>query len=138
MKGEVGYIQITGFEEVTVHQFEEAYEGLKAQGMKGLVIDVRSNPGGLLTSVLEIGRMILPEGLIVYMEDKNGKRDEYTCDGENQIDIPLAVLVNGNSASASEILLVEPEYPMSVIAFSEKEAAKAIAAACRAIILLGT
>lgn len=104
MKGEVGYIQITGFEEVTVHQFEEAYEGLKAQGMKGLVIDVRSNPGGLLTSVLEIGRMILPEGLIVYMEDKNGKRDEYTCDGENQIDIPLAVLVNGNSASASEIL----------------------------------
>ena len=104
MKGEIGYIQITGFEEVTVHQFEEAYEELNNQGMKGLIIDVRSNPGGLLTSVLEISRKILPKGLIVYMEDRNGRRDEYTCDGENEIDIPLAVLVNGNSASASEIL----------------------------------
>lgn len=104
MKGEIGYIQITGFEEVTVHQFSEAYEGLKKQGMKGLIIDLRSNPGGLLTSVLDIGRMILPKGLIVYMEDKYGKRDEYSCDGKNEIDIPLVVLVNGNSASASEIL----------------------------------
>ena len=48
--------------------------------------------------------MILPKGLIVYMEDRNGRRDEYTCDGENEIEIPLVVLVNGNSASASEIL----------------------------------
>lgn len=104
MKGEIGYIQITGFEEVTVHQFEEAYEDLQEQGMKGLIIDVRSNPGGLLTSVLEICRQILPKGLIVYTEDKYGQKEEYTCDGKNEIDIPLVVLINENSASASEIL----------------------------------
>lgn len=104
MKGEIGYIQITGFEEVTVHQFTEAYEDLQKQGMKGLIIDVRSNPGGLLTSVLDISRQILPKGLIVYTEDKYGQREEYTCDGKNEIDIPLVVLINGNSASASEIL----------------------------------
>lgn len=104
MKGEIGYIQITGFEEVTVHQFEEAYEDLQKQGMKGLIIDVRSNPGGLLTSVLDISRQILPKGLIVYTEDKYGHKEEYTCDGKNEIDIPLVVLINGNSASASEIL----------------------------------
>ncbi len=104
MMGEVGYIQITGFDEVTVHQFEEAYEELQNQGMKGLVIDVRSNPGGLLTTVLDICREILPKGKIVYMEDKYGERTEYTCDGKNEIEIPLVVLVNENSASASEIL----------------------------------
>ena len=104
MKGEIGYIQITSFDDVTVHQFEEAYAELKAQGMKGMIIDVRSNPGGLLTSVLDISRQILPKGLIVYTEDKYGQKNEYTCDGKNQIDIPLVVLINGNSASASEIL----------------------------------
>lgn len=104
MKGEIGYVQITSFDDVTVHQFEEAYADLKVQGMKGMIIDVRSNPGGLLTSVLDISRQILPKGLIVYTEDKYGQKNEYTCDGENQIDIPLVVLINGNSASASEIL----------------------------------
>lgn len=104
MKDEIGYIRITGFEEVTVHQFQEAYEELKNQGMKGLIIDVRSNPGGLLTSVLDIARQILPEGIIVYTEDKYGQKQEYTCDGKNEIDIPLVVLTNQNSASASEIL----------------------------------
>lgn len=104
MKGEIGYIQITEFGEVTVDQFNKAYEDLESQGMKGLVLDLRSNPGGLLTSVVDIARQILPEGLIVYTEDKYGQREEFTCDGKNAIDIPLAVLINGNSASASEIL----------------------------------
>lgn len=104
MKGDIGYLQITSFDDVTVHQFTDAYDELKKQGMKGLIIDVRSNPGGLLTSVLEISRQILPKGLIVYTEDKYGQKNEYTCDGKNEIDIPLVVLINGNSASASEIL----------------------------------
>ena len=104
MKGDIGYIQITNFDEVTVHQFEEAYKALEDAGMKGLIIDVRSNPGGLLTSVLEISRQILPKGLIVYTEDKYGQKNEYSCDGKNEIDIPLVVLINENSASASEIL----------------------------------
>ena len=104
MMGEVGYLQITSFDEVTVHQFQDAYTALEQEGMKGLIIDVRSNPGGMLTTVLDICREILPKGLIVYTEDKYGERNEYTCDGKNEIDIPLVVLINGNSASASEIL----------------------------------
>ncbi len=100
----MAYIQITQFEDVTVKQFEEKYAQARADGMKGLLIDLRSNPGGTLGSVVEIGRQLLPEGMIVYMEDKNGHRDEYTCDGKNLIDVPLVVLVNENSASAAEIL----------------------------------
>lgn len=98
-----GYIQITEFKGVTVEQYEEVFADLKEQGMERLVVDLRDNPGGLLNVVSDILRDILPEGLIVYTEDKNGNRSEETCDGKNPLDMPLAVLVNGNSASASEI-----------------------------------
>ena len=98
-----GYIQITEFKGVTVEQYEEVFADLKEQGMERLVVDLRDNPGGLLNVVCDILRDILPEGLIVYKEDKNGNRSEETCDGKNPLDMPLAVLVNGNSASASEI-----------------------------------
>ncbi len=98
-----GYIQITEFKGVTVEQYEEVFADLKEQGMERLVVDLRDNPGGLLNVVCNILRDILPEGLIVYTEDKNGNRSEETCDGKNPLDMPLAVLVNGNSASASEI-----------------------------------
>ncbi len=98
-----GYIQITEFKGVTVEQYEEVFAELKEQGMERLVVDLRDNPGGLLNVVCDILRDILPEGLIVYTEDKNGNRSEETCDGKNPLDMPLAVLVNGNSASASEI-----------------------------------
>ena len=100
----MAYIQILEFDIVTTSQFENAYEQAKKDGMKGLIIDLRSNPGGNLSTVCEIARMILPKGLIVYTEDKYGKREEYTCDGSHQIDVPLVVLTNGHSASASEIL----------------------------------
>ena len=99
----IGYIQITEFKGVTTEQYEEVFADLKDQGMKKLVVDLRDNPGGLLNIVCDILRDILPEGLIVYTEDKNGNRSEETCDGKNPLDMPLAVLVNGNSASASEI-----------------------------------
>ena len=98
-----GYIQITEFKGVTVEQYEEVFADLKEQGMERLVVDLRNNPGGLLNVVCDILRDILPEGLIVYTEDKNGNRSEETCDDKNPLDMPLAVLVNGNSASASEI-----------------------------------
>ena len=98
-----GYIQITEFKGVTVEQYEAVFADLKEQGMERLVVDLRDNPGGLLNVVCDILRDILPEGLIVYTEDKNGNRSEETCDGKNLLDMPLAVLVNGNSASASEI-----------------------------------
>lgn len=98
-----GYIQITQFTGVTPQQYKDTFAELKDKGMERLVIDLRDNPGGLLTSVCDILREILPEGLIVYTEDKYGNRKEETCDGKNKLDMPLAVLVNENSASASEI-----------------------------------
>ena len=98
-----GYIQITQFTGVTLQQYKDMFAELKDKGMERLVIDLRDNPGGLLTSVCDILREILPEGLIVYTEDKYGNREEENCDGKHQLDMPLAVLVNENSASASEI-----------------------------------
>lgn len=100
----IGYLQITEFDEVTVDQYTEAMAELNGHGIKGLILDLRSNPGGDLDAVVEIARKILPEGLILYTEDKEGNRKEYTCDGNRELEIPLVVLVNGYSASASEIL----------------------------------
>lgn len=100
-----GYIQITQFTGVTPQQYKDMFAELKDKGMERLVIDLRDNPGGLLTSVCDILREILPEGLIVYTEDKYGNREEENCDGKHQLDMPLAVLVNENSASASEIFV---------------------------------
>lgn len=98
------YIQITEFDTVTTDQFADALATVRGQGMQGLIIDLRANPGGQLTTVVDIARMLLPEGLILYTEDKDGNREEYTCDGTHALDVPLVVLVDGNSASASEIL----------------------------------
>ncbi|WP_312059215.1 S41 family peptidase, partial [Anaerotignum sp.] len=83
-------------------QFMAALKELQAQGMKGLVLDLRNNPGGLVRSVYLIGDELLPKGVMVYTEDKEGKREELICD-DKYLDIPMVVLVNGNSASASEI-----------------------------------
>ena len=100
---ETGYIRISEFSEVTSNQYKKAFEDLQDKGMKKLVVDLRNNPGGLLNAVCDVLRQILPEGLIVYTEDKNGKKEEEKCDGKNELNMPLAVLVNGSSASASEI-----------------------------------
>ena len=100
----VGYIRITEFDDVTLDQFTEALAVIQGSDAKGLILDLRSNPGGSMPVVVDIARMILPKGLIVYTEDKNGNREEYSCDGKNELNIPLVVLINGNSASASEIL----------------------------------
>lgn len=102
--GGVAYIQITEFDDVTINQFAEALKNAREQGMKGLIIDLRANPGGSLNAVVEIAKQILPKGLIVYTEDRNGNRTEYSCDGKKELEVPLVVLVDGNSASASEIL----------------------------------
>lgn len=100
----MAYIQITEFDEVTVDQFAEAMAEARASEMEGLIIDVRANPGGSLDAVVKICQMLLPEGMIVYTEDKYGSRNEYTCNGKREFDLPLVLLIDGNSASASEIL----------------------------------
>ena len=99
----IGYLQITEFDDVTVGQFTENLEQLREQGMKGLIIDLRGNPGGSVTSVCSVADHLLPDGLIFYMEDKDGNRTEYNCEGVD-FGLPLVVLVNEYSASAAEIL----------------------------------
>lgn len=99
----IGYIQISQFDDVTTKQFEEAVTALETQGMKGLIIDVRANPGGVLSVVVEIVGRIVPDGLVVYTEDADGNRKEYNNTDGKEINIPIAVLVDENSASASEI-----------------------------------
>ena len=99
----IGYLSISQFEEATTKQFKAAVEDLQSQGMKGLVIDIRNNPGGLLDTVVGMLKYMLPDGLIVYTEDKQGNRKEYKGQDNDEFNLPLAVIVNGNSASASEI-----------------------------------
>ena len=103
MENSIGYIQISQFDEVTTEQFKEALTDLNNQGLKGLIVDIRSNPGGLLNVVVDIVDEIIPKGLIVYTDDVNGNRKEYNGSSDNEITVPMAVLVDGNSASAAEI-----------------------------------
>lgn len=100
----IGYLRIREFDGVTVDQYTEAMAVLKEEGIEGLILDLRSNPGGDLTAVVDIARQIIPAGLVVYTEDKAGNRKEYTCDGTHELQLPLVVLINEYSASASEIL----------------------------------
>lgn len=103
LDNQIGYIQISEFEQVTAEQFAAAVDDLEAQGMKRLIFDLRDNGGGLLDSVCDILDRVLPKELLVYTEDKNGNREEEWAKDDDRIDVPMAVLVNGNTASASEI-----------------------------------
>lgn len=128
MEQQIGYIQVIKFDNVTTEQFIKAVSGLEMQGMKALVIDLRNNPGGVLETAVEMAAYILPEnlmgGVIVSTADKNGVGKRYYCkDGQilegpngksggddifintddHQLDIPIVVLQNGYSASASEV-----------------------------------
>lgn len=102
-EGQIGYIRVSEFDEVTLEQFREAKAALESQGMASMLIDLRGNPGGNLSTVCDMLREILPEGLIVYTEERDGERTDYKCDGKTPWEKPLAVLINGASASASEI-----------------------------------
>jgi carboxyl-terminal processing protease len=103
LDGKIGYITISEFDEVTAQQFRDAIAELDKQGQKGLIIDIRNNPGGLLNTVSDMLDRMLPKGLIVYTKDKYGNREEKKSDGKEEFSKPLAVIINGRSASASEI-----------------------------------
>lgn len=99
----IGYIQIAEFGDGTAKEFAEHYKDLREKNVKGLILDLRDNTGGVYEEVIEIAKMIVPEGLIVYTQDKNGKKEEIFSASEG-IDMPLVVLINEYSASASEVL----------------------------------
>lgn len=100
---QIGYIAVSEFDSVTYDQFKDALNDLESQGMQGLVIDLRGNPGGSLSTVTDMLKLLLPKGTIVSTKDKYGNTEEITCDGKNEFTKPLAVLVNQYSASSSEI-----------------------------------
>lgn len=104
LENKIAYIRISEFDKVTVDQFTDAMATAKGSEMLGLILDLRDNPGGNLAAVIDVARKLLPKGLIVYTEDKAGERKDYTCNGENELTVPMVVLVNGGSASASEVL----------------------------------
>lgn len=114
---QIGYIYITSFESVTVGQFTDAVKDLQSRNMKGLIIDLRNNPGGMLTSVCQILDTILPKDqLLVYTIDKNGKKEETRSENDDELNLPMAVVVNDQSASASEIFTAAmQDYEKAVI-----------------------
>ena len=99
----IGLVTISGFDELTPTQFKTSIADLEKRGMKGLIIDLRDNGGGLLDSVVEMLDYVLPSGMLVYTEDKYGNREEFRGTDKHYLDMPIAVIINGNSASASEI-----------------------------------
>ena len=104
LEDSIGYVAISGFEENTDEQFTKALAQLENQGMKGLVIDLRDNGGGLVDTVVNMLEHFLSKGkMIVYTRDKNGKGQEFKAQNEDELKVPMVVLMNGNSASASEI-----------------------------------
>lgn len=114
MKDEnLGYVSVSQFEEATTQQFTQAIEDLESQGMEGLIIDLRGNPGGVLDTAVDMLDYMLPDDLTEYSgngktllvstADRNGEGDSYYCDDGHSLDIPVVILVDGNSASASEV-----------------------------------
>ncbi len=100
----IGYLKISEFSDVTYDQYLEAMADLESQEIKGLILDLRNNHGGNLDTVVEIARRILPKGIVVYTEDKKGRRENFECDGKHELNLPLVVLTNEYTASAAEIL----------------------------------
>ena len=103
LEDSIGYLAVSEFDSVTYEQYKEGLEELEKEGMKALVVDLRGNPGGNLKTVCEMLDLMLPKGVIVSIKDKNGKEQKAESDEENQFTLPMTVLVNGYSASASEI-----------------------------------
>lgn len=103
IQGDIGYIQMVQFTEVTYKQFKSVYEDLLSQNVKGFIIDVRDNPGGTQNSVCSILDMLLPDGLLMYTVDKNGNKEVVKGVNPAEMTLPCVVIVNGQSASAAEL-----------------------------------
>ncbi len=100
----IGYIAISTFNKKTAEQFNAEVEELTDKGVEGLIIDLRANGGGLVDAAVEVCDTILPEGTVVYTENKEGEKQVFESDDEHQLNLPIAVLVDENTASAAEIM----------------------------------
>jgi len=104
LEDNIGFLRLISFDGVTYNQFRAAYDDLKSQGLEGLIIDLRNNTGGRLQTVVDISSMLIPAGVIMYSENVTGERTIFESESEEYIGLPLVILVNGSSASASEVL----------------------------------
>lgn len=128
----IGYVRISEFnvnengsDESTYTEFVDNVSSLQEQGMEKMIIDLRDNPGGVLDVVCDIADYILPEGLITYTETRTGEREEYMSDA-SELDIPIVILINGNSASSSEVLTLALHDHEKAIVVGEKSYGKGI------------
>ncbi len=104
MKGDIGYIRISIFDTDTGNEFASHLEKMRDGGAKALIVDVRNNGGGVVSAVVQVAESLLkPESMIFYTQDKQGKRQEFKTRGSG-VDLPMVLLMNEGSASASEIL----------------------------------
>ena len=103
LDGGIGYISISNFENPTYDDFMKALKEIEGQGARGLVIDLRDNGGGLVTSCIKVADELMDKGTVVYTEDRNGNRDYYTTE-DGRTKLPYVILINGYTASASEIM----------------------------------
>lgn len=101
--GDIGYIYVSGFDKITASQFREALDDIEVKNAKAIIVDIRDNGGGRLDVVVDMLDRLLPEGLLVYTETNQGRDEEYYSTNEEYYDKPMAVLINGYSASASEV-----------------------------------
>jgi carboxyl-terminal processing protease len=107
LKDDIGYIKLTQFQEMTAEDLTKALKDLKQKGMKSIILDLRNDPGGLLNSAVDVsGQFLPPKKLVVYIKGRTGDKIEYFTEGEDPTytDLPMVVLVNQGSASASEIV----------------------------------
>lgn len=100
---DIGYIRVTTFDMQTAKDFKAAYSTLKNRGLKGLIIDLRFNPGGMISTTVEIADMFMGEGIVTYTKTKAGEIEYFKSDDKME-DIPIVILINEGSASASEIM----------------------------------
>ena len=112
----IGYIYIEQFDKVTAEQFNQALDDLESQGMESLILDLRDNPGGDYDTVVAMADRVLPEGPIMTVKDNQGNIKTENSDAENYLDLPMAVLINENSASAAEVFVgAIQDYNMATI-----------------------
>ena len=121
----IGYIKIDEFSGSALEEYQQAVAQLQEQGMQAMILDLRDNPGGFVDYAVEIADELLPQATIISVRDKNGNEKQYTSDSKS-MDFPMAVLVNQNSASASEILTVALNENQRAAIIGEKTYGKGI------------
>lgn len=124
--GDIGYIQITGFNDASVEQFSDAVSGLLKDGAKALIFDLRGNGGGTLNSAYQMVDILVPEGLIVRVEYKDSDNNQIYYSDSNEIDLPMVVLTDDNTASASELFAQALKDHKKAITVGRKTYGKAV------------